>query len=67
MKKSIQSANLGKLVEDEIITFTDDSLSGGQTAAQKKTEFMSKTVNGNKLSELSITQLLELLLEMPST
>ena len=67
MKKSIQGANLGKLVDDEIITFTDDSASGGQTATQKKAEFMTKTVNGNKLSEMSITELLEILLEMPST
>ncbi len=66
MKKSIQGATLGRLVEDEIITFTDDSSSGGQTATQKKADFMTKTINGNKLSELSITELLELLLEMPS-
>ena len=67
MKSSIQSTNLGQLVKDEIVTFTDDSASGGKTAEAKKTEFLTKTINGEKVSEMSITQLLEIILAMPST
>lgn len=63
MKANMQSVKLGKLVADEIITFTGTA----EEQAQKKQDFLNKTISGQKVSELSISQLVELIMLMPNT
>ncbi len=78
MTNNLQTAPLVQLVEDDLITFTDDSTSGGKTAAQKKEDFTDPdqytylpgkaAILGDKaLQEMTIVELLDYIIyELPN-
>ena len=69
MTSNLETAKLRKLVDDGLITFTDDSASGGKTAAQKKEDFLTN----NKylptytipMQDMTIQQILEYVISLP--